>query len=591
MEFLEKLFSHSNKYYTIIGLVALLVYGSTVNNEFVLDDNLYIKNHKSVQKGLLGLGEIFSEGSTYQFNTAGETQPFRPITLSTFAIGKAFYGNSPFVEHLVNVLLFSLLCMLLFFLLRQWIPKQVIPGEILLLSVLLFVVHPIHSEVVSNIKSRDEILALLFGVLLFILLFKFIETKSKKILISACLVFLVSLLSKEVAVTFLAVIPLSIYFFNKKSAIESLKLSLPFIIPFVCYLFYRSLITTGVSDGSEFDMMNNILNSATSHSEKFATIASILFNYLKLLVLPSPLLSDYSYSHLTIQNWSSVSAIAGVILYIGLLTYAIYAFRTRCIYSFFILYFIITLSIFTNIVVPSGTAMAERFLFTPSLAYCILLPIGFFEFQKRSKPITKSLKSTQYVILVLILFFGIKSVVRSQEWKNNFTLFKADIENAPKNARMNYWLGLEYKAEAGKAKSQKEFSALMTQSEKYLMESIKIYPKYRLGMYNLGVLYMETRRSYKAQKVFKAVIKQYPNDLNSLNNLGVLLFNNKDFKTAIPLFKRVVQLDSLHVKAMGNLGASYQRINNMDSANYWYNFGLSIDPENVEILNNLKIGN
>ena len=99
----------------------------------------------------------------YGFNKIEGPQPYRPVTLSTFAIGKSLYNNNTAVEHFINVLLFALSGCVLFRLLNIWLKKYHI--YILLCCVILFILHPIHTEVVANIKSRDEILALLFALL------------------------------------------------------------------------------------------------------------------------------------------------------------------------------------------------------------------------------------------------------------------------------------------------------------------------------------------------------------------------------------------------------------------------------------------
>src|SRR5690606_6342595 len=134
-------------------------------------------------------------------------QPYRPVTLSTFAIGKSLYNNNTAVEHFINVLLFALSGCVLFRLLNIWLKKYHI--YILLCCVILFILHPIHTEVVANIKSRDEILALLFALLSIFFIHSYIKNGSKKYLFLSCIYFILSILSKENGITILAVIPLS----------------------------------------------------------------------------------------------------------------------------------------------------------------------------------------------------------------------------------------------------------------------------------------------------------------------------------------------------------------------------------------------
>ena len=80
--------------------------------------------------------------------------------------------------------------------------------------------HPLHSEVVANIKGRDEIFTLGFALSALYLMFKY-NGALRFALISATLLFL-SLLSKENGITFLAIIPLSFIVFKQWSIRKSL---------------------------------------------------------------------------------------------------------------------------------------------------------------------------------------------------------------------------------------------------------------------------------------------------------------------------------------------------------------------------------
>lgn len=146
----------------IMAITVLLLYGKTVKYEYVLDDDLYITNHPIVQKGIAGVAAIFSQRSLDYISTAGGQQPYRPMTLFSFSIEKTLFDSAPQMAHLVNVLLLLILGLGIFQLLIHWFPK--VHKEILFAVVMLFIAHPIHTEVVANVKSRDELLAMVFGI-------------------------------------------------------------------------------------------------------------------------------------------------------------------------------------------------------------------------------------------------------------------------------------------------------------------------------------------------------------------------------------------------------------------------------------------
>ncbi len=153
----------------------LIIYGSSVKHEFTLDDDVFFTNHKSVQKGIKGTTEIFTHGSLENYDGAKGLQPYRPVMLLSFALEKQFLGNGPAIAHFINVLLYIILVLVLFNLLLKLMPGITTLQAAII--TLLFAVHPVHAEVVSSVKSRDELLAALFCLLSFSLAINAIKSE------------------------------------------------------------------------------------------------------------------------------------------------------------------------------------------------------------------------------------------------------------------------------------------------------------------------------------------------------------------------------------------------------------------------------
>src|ERR1043165_2616865 len=100
--------------YFLLPLLAIILYANTFNYSYTMDDDVYITQHRSVQKGFAGIGEIFTHGSLYGFNQVGGTQPYRPVYLATFAIEKGFGKNTAPPRHVMNVLLYALTSIFLY---------------------------------------------------------------------------------------------------------------------------------------------------------------------------------------------------------------------------------------------------------------------------------------------------------------------------------------------------------------------------------------------------------------------------------------------------------------------------------------------
>ncbi len=145
-------------------------------------------------------------------------------------------------------------------------------------------------------------MSLLFICLTFIFAFHYRELRKPQLLAGALVCYFLAFLSKEYAVTLVALLPLSFYIFNKDTIAKSM-LS-------IVALFCRCYSLTSASgrivigprnDISDNDIQINPYAFATSN-EKLATEIATSLNYLKLLLVPRPLSSDYSLQPNTLQR-------------------------------------------------------------------------------------------------------------------------------------------------------------------------------------------------------------------------------------------------------------------------------------------------
>ena len=141
----------------MLAAFAFLLYASTIGNDYVLDDFGLIKDNTQTKKGISAIPEIFKSSYRYGMNITDYTL-YRPLTKAMFAVEWQIAPNKPALSHVINIILFALTAIVLFRVLSKYLNGQII---LPFLTTLLFIAHPIHAEVVSNIKSRDEIVTLL----------------------------------------------------------------------------------------------------------------------------------------------------------------------------------------------------------------------------------------------------------------------------------------------------------------------------------------------------------------------------------------------------------------------------------------------
>ena len=211
--------ANSRLHAIIIFAVAFLLYANTLNHGFTQDDSIVITENMYTTDGVSGIPGILSKDTFFGFfKVEGKSKlvsggRYRPLTLVMFAIGYEMFGESPFIGHLMNVLWFGLTCLVLYWLLLRLFKFDKNPenaGMIAFCTSLLFAAHPIHTEVVANIKGRDEIIALLgsLGALFFAI--KSYQEKKPILNFLAVGIFFIAFFSKENVITFLAIIPLTL---------------------------------------------------------------------------------------------------------------------------------------------------------------------------------------------------------------------------------------------------------------------------------------------------------------------------------------------------------------------------------------------
>lgn len=172
------------------------------------------------------------------------------------------------------------------------------------LAILLFTIHPIHTEVIANVKSRDEIFSLLFIALTFIFFFRYDLKKTRKDIVRGMICFLLALLSKEYAIALLVLIPAGLMIFHKRKFSKLSWIVLPLAGVLVAYAFCR-LGAVGFANAPINEDKQDILNDpylVANAEQMLASKLNRLDDYLQLLVYPNPLVSDYSYAHFPIQK-------------------------------------------------------------------------------------------------------------------------------------------------------------------------------------------------------------------------------------------------------------------------------------------------
>lgn len=586
----------------ILIFIGFFIYGNSFKNEYALDDGIVIIKNEYVQQGLRGVPKILKTDSYDSFYKQMNAKQqlsggrYRPLSVVTFALEEQFFGNgdkeSPsetvtMVRHMLNVTFYILSVIILLQFLRTYIFKEntIIP----FLTCLIFLIHPLHTEVVANIKSRDEILSFLFIILTFMKALQYQESKQTKHFVWSLVFYFLALLSKEYAITLLVLLPLLFYVLLKDTFIGSIKKTIPFIFVAVVYLLIRFSIVGVGSTQENTDVLNNPYMFA-SPTEKLATKIEVLNHYLKLMFYPYPLSSDYSYSTIPYTSFTDPKVWFSIGFTLLLIVLTLYFFKKRNILSFALAFYLLHLFMISNLVMDIGATMGERLVYHSSFGFAFVIAVLFDLLTKKMHP--KS-KQTALIVFGLLITLPCASIVmeRNDAWTNDKKLFTTDAWTVPNSALVNGNAGKAYvdlsEMEANKS-MEKE---LLGKALLHLHRSVKIHDKYVNGYLNLGVVYFKLNNYVKAEEYWRIAQKIYPNNPFLKRNFGVLAttyFNDamkigsKDVSKAITGLEKACELDPGNVEYWYNLGGASFTIKDYEKARNAWTRTLQLKPDHLQ---------
>jgi tetratricopeptide (TPR) repeat protein len=469
----------------IIPLLAFGLYWMCLPYGYVLDDQIVITDNQFTQKGVAGIWDILrTESFSGYFGgqkdlVAGSR--YRPLSIISFAIEQSIFGDNPFIRHFINILLYGLCGLLIFRIFSILLPdKEKTPWwlSIPFLTVFLYLLHPVHSEVVANIKGRDEIMTAIGAMGALYCVLRYLPTQKMFWLVASGICMFLGLMSKENAITFLAVIPLTMYFFTNARFRDYAVVFIPsFLAVFIYMVIRTNVIGYILNSGTKItDLMNDPFLEMNS-MEKLATIIYTLGQYIRLLIFPHPLTHDYYPYHIPIMNFGKPGTLISLALYIGLAYTFFKLWKSKSIYAWSIGFFVATISIVSNLVFPVGTFMNERFIFIPSIAFSLICAWVLVRYGWHSKkPLFKW--GSMAVLLILSAGYTFKTYTRIPAWKDALSLNGQAAMVSDHSARSNCFMSTALYELGRDTSDVVEKRKIFEEAEYYADRSLAIYPSY-----------------------------------------------------------------------------------------------------------------
>lgn len=605
----------------ILVIFTFLIYANSISNKYAIDDTMVITDNEFTKKGIAGVKDIFTHDAFEgYFGERGASLVaggrYRPLSIATFAveyeITRKFLGDNrseinaanlikgdekvdiylvPGLSHFINVLLFCAVVFILYHVLISMLHgKKDAPfyATFTFVAALLFAAHPIHTEAVTNIKGRDEILGLLFGLSALYAAIKFTKTENLAWVFLGVIMMFFGMLSKENVITFLAIVPLTYYFFTKTDFQKYAMVIILYAVPVGVYLALRFNFTKAGIMSDSPEILNNPFAYVSGYEEKFATTIYTFLLYFKLLLFPHPLSHDYYFNEIPYVKIASPQFIFSLLVNVVLIGYALYNIKNKKLPAYAILFYYITFSVVSNLLFTVGVLLNERFVFFSSVGFCMLLAYAIFRLIHIFK--LDIFKFVPVIAGLIVLLYSIKTITRNNDWHDNYTLFLNDVKYSTNSAKLLTSVGGDMTKEADKLTDTIQRKAKLQEAIGYLNRALAIYPNHSNALLLLG------NAEYKLNKNPKTVIPIYEKAkasrmggyYDALFNIGCVQIENGMSDSARNNFIAALNISPTMPECAYNLGEAYFNLQNVDSAILWFNYSNQLNPQ--QDMANYKLG-
>ena len=378
---------------------------------------------------------------------------YRPLTTLSYLFNYAILGSgeNAISYHVVNLLLHA--ANALFVLLIVW--RLAGRLDTAWTAAALFVVLPVNSEAVTNVVGRADLLAAL-GVLAggwcYLRAAEVRGGRRTAWLVATGVVACLAVLSKENAIAIVAFVVLYDWLWRWPAAPgtgrrprlvpagrEGFTGWLALVPAVVLLLTVRWWISSAALGGGPPFSDNPIAHAPPWVG--WLTAIKVLGRYLLLLVFPRTLSADYSYNQIPLygdaDRWQE-DALAWVSLAVvaGLAVAAVWR-RSAPLLTWSVLWFLLALLPTSNLLVSIGTIMAERFVYLPSVGFCVVAALALNGVGRwlRERPSAGhprwSVTLGWLPVLIVVVLFAGRTYARNSDWREELPFWRSTLAAAP----------------------------------------------------------------------------------------------------------------------------------------------------------------
>jgi tetratricopeptide (TPR) repeat protein len=494
-------------------VVVAVCYANSLPNDFVFDDSPLVGSNPAIRS----ISPIQFLNSPYWSKQQYEGI-YRPFTILSMSIDYSLWKRWAPGFRLTNLMVHALNGFLLFLLCTSFVGEGLIPVA----AMVIYLLHPVHTEAVTSIVGRSDLFAALF------LMSAWLLFRRGKTLWPA-LLFSLALLSKENAIVLPAILLVDLYLSTEEkiraagrvanarecivSLVPDLRRLLVIIVVALAYLPLRFSVlgSLGIPVAAQY------MAGRLSYLDRLMTSGRVFIEYLRLVLFPLDLAGDYDFNAIPIAGVTSWDAWAGILSALAIVVSALVWRRRNWVVSLGLLSAFIVFVPVSNWIAPISVLMAERFLYVPLIGISIAAAVVFSKLHPRRMQVLIGAGA----VLSAIVLCNAHDYIR----RNDFTFYRNMVRVEPNSA------------------------------------------KGRLGY---GYALLQAGRREDAAKQFEAGLVIIPNYPELLTTLAMTRITDESCTEAWPLLNRALQIDPAHADTHRRMGDCYFKEGKLREAESMY---------------------
>lgn len=515
-------------YIMILALLVLIAYANSFNNAFVSDDTYGILNNPAVA----------------QFQSV-KSQMIRYLQPLLYFIISNTFGIVPFWFRLLNILAHIGTVSMMFVIL-----SIISTPMVAFFAAAIFAVHPINIEAVSWISGGTYSWYTFFFLLSFFFYIKaFKNARTNWTSYVGSLLFYLQSLSVGVpAVVLCGIVTVYEYLYGKLSK------RWPYLIPYFIFSAIFGLVAISGIGAREISFREDHYQVVTNYNP-LLQIPVAISSYFELFVWPQGL--TLYHSEMNFSTMQFAFKVTVLLMYVSALIISF--FKSRPIFF--------GLSLFLIGLIPTLTPHSIHWVVAERYAYFSMIGVTFVTAYLLAK-IPKKYEAVMFLtIIIMILGFTVRTVVRNNDWHNEDNLWIATGKTSPSDPKTHNNLGDVYTRQGNYAKAAEE-----------LIIAIKLNPNYADAYHNLGNVYQRAGQLDAALEMYGKALQINPRLWQAYQNIGALYFQQQQFASASASMRQAAQLNPGSAQIRAFVGIIEMNRGDKAAAAQYLQEALQLDP-------------